>query len=143
MTYGFTKTDKFAFTMIEILVVITIIALLAGAGLAQFSYLSKSSRDARRKADIENIRGGLELYRSNNGGSYPSSLTFNCPPSGALADTSNTYLSPIPNDPKCLSGGTNKYTYSVSAPYQTYSLWVPLESGAVGATYAASPYGSQ
>jgi len=67
------KTKTFGFTLVEILVVATIVALLAAGGVVSYSQFGKQSRDARRKADIEQVRAALEMYKSNNvSSSYPT-----------------------------------------------------------------------
>ena len=78
------------FTLIELLVVITIIGILMGLLLVSYQGTRKSARDGRRKADLEQIRGALEMCRSDTG-SYPASLTFtgNC----------LSYLPSVPADP--------------------------------------------
>jgi len=55
-----------AFTMIELLVSATIIILLTTAGLVSFSQASISSRNAKRKADLETMRQALTLYKQDN-----------------------------------------------------------------------------
>lgn len=55
-----------AFTMIELLVSATIIILLTAAGLVSFSQAAISSRNAKRKADLETIRQALTLYKQDN-----------------------------------------------------------------------------
>lgn len=116
-----------AFTMIEILVVATIIGLLAAGAAISYSTFVKQSRDSRRKADLEQIRGAIEQYRSNDTLSrYPTSITFNCPASGSLTDISGKiYLQTIPNDPQCPQ---KSYVYFISAPYQDYILQATVEN---------------
>jgi len=113
---------KSGFTLLEMLVVITIISLLASIGITSYTSFNKNSRDGRRKADIEQIRAALELYRSNNG-SYPLPIgTFGLSfGSGALTDGSNTYLSKIPNDPK------NSKSYFYTSDGNDYTLGGLLE----------------
>lgn len=124
------------FTLIEILVVATIIGLLAAVAAISYSQFTKQSRDARRKADLEQIRGALEMYKSNSTtNDYPGSLTINCANPVALTDGTYTYLSKIPNDPKCASSWTN-YSYVYST--QSYTLTATLEDGT---TYSLGPYG--
>lgn len=64
---NFLKNPNLGFTLIELLVSVTIITLLAMIGLSSFSSLQARGRDARRKADVEQVRTALELYRSQNG----------------------------------------------------------------------------
>ena len=118
-----------AFSFIEILVVVTIIALLTAAGTISYSQFSKTSHDAKRKADLEQIRAAIELYKSGDPSNlYPltAALNFSSCTMGSLksADETNTYLSKIPNDPKC-----NTYIYSyTSSDGTTYKLAAQLES---------------
>ncbi len=102
---------KKGFTLIEILVVATIIGLLAGVGAVSFASISKSSRDARRKVDLENIRAAIEQYRSSNG-SYPATLSL------LTGDANGTvYMSKVPQDPI-----PSKYSYSYSATASDYTV---------------------
>lgn len=130
------------FTLIEILVVATIIGLLAAAGAVSYSQFVKQSRDAKRKADIEQIRAAVEMYRSNNG-SYPLNGSgvgkvdvTACSTSGLTDSAGNTYLSKTPNDPKC---STIKYYYSSDGT--TYSIAARLEGSSVGSCIASDACG--
>lgn len=83
---------KYGFTLVEILVVSTIIMILAGIGLVSYSALSRQSRNSRRIADLQNLRSALEFYRSDND-TYP--LTAN------LEDlVRQDYLNLLPIDPQ-------------------------------------------
>lgn len=130
------------FTFIEILVVTTIIVLLAAVGAASYAQFSKQSRDAKRKADMEQVRAAIELYRSSNN-KYPNTADLNainfstCTP-GSISDSNATYLSKIPNDPKCT---TMIYYYS-SANGSTYSIAARLEGSSVGSCIAADACGA-
>lgn len=48
------------FTFVELLVVITIIAILATAVTSAYSTIQKRSRDSRRKSDMTVMKGALE-----------------------------------------------------------------------------------
>jgi len=114
------------FTLIELLVVVTIISLLSGAGFLSYTQLGKSSRDARRKTDLEQIRMALEMYRSSND-FYPDSVDTACSSTAGLIDAvGNTYLSDIPNDPRC---SDYKYYYAANADKSNYTLGARLEVG--------------
>ena len=55
------------FTLVELIVVIGIISLLSSIVLASLGNARAKARDARRLADMHNIRTALELYRSKYG----------------------------------------------------------------------------
>jgi prepilin-type N-terminal cleavage/methylation domain-containing protein len=64
-----------AFTLVELLVVVGIISILATIGLTSYSSITKQSRDAKKKGDLESLRSALELYRSDNN-YYPTELNL-------------------------------------------------------------------
>ncbi len=132
---------KKAFTLIEILVVATIIGLLAAVGAASYSQFMKQSRDSKRKADMENVRAALEMYRSNNS-TYPIGSgwsTLNVLTSGTI------YIKTLPSDPK---NPTNSYYYTSDGT--TYTVAAQLEAGGnscfagqcgANCNYCVGPYG--
>jgi general secretion pathway protein G len=65
-----------AFTILELLVVITIIIVLAGLILATVGYVQKKGARSRAEAEIAAISAALESYRADNG-IYPSTLNTN------------------------------------------------------------------
>src|SRR5687767_14683314 len=95
---------KNGFTFIEILVVVTVIALLTTIATVSYTSVNKRSRDAKRLGDLEQIRAALELCRTQQS-TYPASIS-----SGVVCGT-NTYLSPLPTDPKAGQVGFG-YTYT-------------------------------
>ena len=50
------------FTLVELMVVITIVAVLATIGIVSYQVVLKNSRDARRQTDLRTIQTGLEQY---------------------------------------------------------------------------------
>ena len=131
--------NKKGFTLIELMVVLSIIGVLMALTLTGIGSSRKAARDATRKADLETIRGGLEMYKSDcntypltgsvNGG---SSLTGACP-----GPTINTYISAVPTDPL----STQNYYYSSDG--LTYVICASLEGGGggVGVHYGDCPAG--
>ena len=102
------KRNSAGFTLVELLVVSTILIVLTTIGLMSFRNAGQNSRDGKRKADIESVRQALVLRRSDTG-SYPSGA-YAAVVDGLIADD---YLTaPRPTDPK----GTAPfiYTYSLS-----------------------------
>lgn len=102
------------FTMIELLVVATIIIVLTTLGLVSYQSATRNARNGKRAADIESIRSALVLYRSDNG-SYPNTASF----STMVTTLSNNsyYSSPTLEDPK----NTGVYTYSYTSDGVTFT----------------------
>jgi general secretion pathway protein G len=106
------------FTLIELLVVIAITGILIAVGLASYQKSIKLSRDARRKADLEQVRQALETYRSETG-AYPAT-------SGWETSLQNGYIAKVPTDPKSTATNTLHYTYTYLTP-TTYTLCSDIE----------------
>ena len=137
MKYKFTKAQfRRAFTLIELLVVISITGILLGLSVIGLQSARQSSRDAKRKSDLELIRSGLEIYKADCD-SYPVTLSSGNPLKGSNATASclstNTYISLVPTDP---NSSTNSYSYKSDGV--TYTLCAALEQ-APSPTMAPSP----
>ncbi|MFC1625464.1 type II secretion system protein [Patescibacteria group bacterium] len=91
---------KKGFTLIEMLVVISIIGILIGISIFGVQGARESSRDAKRKSDIELIRSGIEIYKSDCG-VYPATLGDSLvgDGSGLSCPVTNSYINQIPSDP--------------------------------------------
>lgn len=115
------------FTLIELLVVISIIGILFGLSIFSLQGARQSGRDSRRKSDLELIRSGLEIYRSDCGG-YPTTLdTILEGTSSNLSDPcneDNVYISSVPVDPQ---SPTREYRFFSDGI--TYEICSSLEGG--------------
>lgn len=107
-----TKKIK-GFTLVELLIAVSILTILTALGLLFFGGALKNARDHQRLKDLNTIAQALEMYR-NDFHYYPSSssdtdsmdnLKFN------LVDQKN-YLSEMPADP--LNDSERKYQYKAS-----------------------------
>ena len=112
------------FTLIELLVVISIIGILIGISLFGLQGARESSRDAKRKSDLEMIRGGLEIYKSDCD-IYPAGLGSSLVGSGSPTScaVTNIYISAIPLDPL---DPARVYIYT-RLTTSTYTLCASLE----------------
>lgn len=124
---GFTLVSKApkgseGFTLVELLIAISIIVMLVALTLITFSDLQKNSRDSKRKSDLKVIQSALETYRADQH-FFPSSwdLTSATPPAldnftGHPTVTPTpilkTYLKKVPVDPA--AGST--YCYQALYP---------------------------
>ena len=59
------------FTMVELLVVISIIGILASIVLVSFTSSQKQARDVQRKSDLKQYQTALESFANSNDGLYP------------------------------------------------------------------------
>lgn len=111
------------FTLIELLMTIAIIAVISAiVATAGPSYM-KRSRDAKRKADLEQIRSAVEMCRADSG-TYPTGSLVSG--GGPIACGSSTYMAVIPSDP--LTGRQYVYTPTVvSGVANAYTLCAALE----------------
>ncbi|KKU91890.1 MAG: hypothetical protein UY21_C0009G0081 [Microgenomates group bacterium GW2011_GWA1_48_10] len=138
------------FTLIELMIVITIIAILATIVLFGLGQAQKGARDTQRESIVKGVQVALQAYAGNNGGAYPAGANWNT----VTAAMNPLYLPDALNDPGCgtsaggardvrgldtpLYGGCTgvRYTYTTTvtgnclgAPYQ---MTINKESGGVG-----------
>lgn len=119
---------KNGFTLFELLVSISIIAIMIA--IASFSYSSaqKKARDAKRVQDISAIQKAAEQYYATNGSVYSDTLS-----------TWGGILQMVPTEPK---SGWTAYTY---APYTVagvdYCACAHLESSVTAGNSGAGCVG--
>jgi prepilin-type N-terminal cleavage/methylation domain-containing protein len=75
------------FTIIELIVVITIIAVLTAIVTSSVNKFQAKSRDARRLADMQEIFKALSLYQADNG-CIPRTTNPACPNAGGYNEGS-------------------------------------------------------
>ena len=70
---GFTAVLRrvHGFTLLELLVTITIIGILASIGLGNYMRSIRRGKDSRRMADLKQLQNALEQYYTTEGSSYP------------------------------------------------------------------------
>lgn len=105
-----------AFTLIELLITISIITVLTAIAISTFTSLQKSARDAQRKADLSTIQSALEQYHADQN-NYPITGNVGIGTSALTnPNKSRTYLQKIPKE----SVSSMNYNYEAlpnSTPY--------------------------
>lgn len=117
------KSDKRGFTLVELMIVISIISILSVVGMAIFSKVLQNGRDLKRVGDLKNIQSALEQYRVDQL-YYPQYSSATC---------SNGKLAFITNCPLTSSNGVKKYLDKLPTD--------PLASAAYPYVYTALPSG--
>lgn len=105
------------FTLVELLVVIAIISILATLLLLQLGVARAKARDAKRIADINQVRSALELSFDDNGSYLATNTMTGLKTAG--------YLINVPLDPIAASC-TDVYNGAVSSIFNCYGYeWKP------------------
>lgn len=139
------RRNQFGFSLIELLVVISIIGVLSAVLYANFSQGSAQSRDAQRQSDLRTMESALELYK-NKYGRYPEG----CNAVGSWSGQTGTayaclsgnqyivglapeFLPTLPTDPK-LNGANSGYVYTTNTEGSVYIIKArtTVESETVG-----------
>ncbi len=135
------KQFVFGFTLVELLVVMSIIGVLAALAVGSFRTAQMRGRDTTRKSDLKQISHSLELFYADYG-RYPdatggriSACDYN--PSlgtgsacvwgeGEFSDGKTVYFKLLPRDPV----DSQSYTYQIVAgsSNQKYKLFANLEN---------------
>ncbi len=63
------------FTIIELLVVISVIAILVGITIPRFKGMQDEAKSAQAKGETKTLQSAIESYYINNSNAYPASST--------------------------------------------------------------------
>jgi prepilin-type N-terminal cleavage/methylation domain-containing protein len=112
---------KFGFTLVELLVVISIIAILTMVTLSTFTESQKKSRDGARKANLKSLSEAINMYYADTG-SFPEAINFG----NELSKIDGTIY--MKKTPKETSSGVHKLQYDVSTTRKSFRLYTNLEN---------------
>lgn len=119
------------FTLIEIMIAVSIIAVTFGVIVTTYSAAQRTTRDAKRQADLRNIQGALQQYYADQQ-YFPQTLNLTNATEISFGSgaAKKTYLKNIPIDPT--SGLNYCYVSNCSSgavtSCQSYSLFAQLEN---------------
>lgn len=131
------------FTLVELLVTISILAILMTIAMITYQNVQKNARDGKRKSDISTIQSALQQYRADQG-YYPTSIVFDA----ALTNPSGTktYMSKVPKETQsgqpyayakypaaCIDTATDPTTYCTN-----YCLYATVENTSNASSTATS-----
>ncbi|MDD5376998.1 MAG: FISUMP domain-containing protein [Candidatus Gracilibacteria bacterium] len=138
----FRKKIPSGFTLVELIVVITILVILGTIAFMSLSGYSGNARDSSRVSDLTNLSQSLDLYNIR-GGSYPTpDNTFSVTYSGGvlwyqgtigdsvmnIINANGAKMNKKPTDPLT---PTKEYTYSTLAFGAAYQLKADYEGDSV------------
>jgi prepilin-type N-terminal cleavage/methylation domain-containing protein len=109
------KRIRSAFTLIEVLIVVVIMAVLAATIIPQFTDSTKEARESSMVFNLHTMRAQIQLYKAQHNGKLPSAtlaeMTKGTDISGANGSTYGPYMQSIPyntiNDNNVVTETTN------------------------------------
>ncbi len=126
------KYMRKGFTLVELLVVVSIIAILTIITVGQFQLAKKRANDSQRKTDISNLSNALKMYYADYG-LFPEEsdgkiADENGNPiewGGEFKDGDYVYMKVMPKD-----NSNIPYCYVVDANRKSFGLFAMLENTA-------------
>ena len=123
---------KLGFTLVELLIVISIMGILTVIGMASFKTIQLKSRDARRKNDLSTISKALNMYYNDLGifphGSPDIKTMIKTVGVGFSANINGTVTTYIVEMPRETTQGVKDYYYTTSTTGKSFKLFVNLEN---------------
>lgn len=125
---------RLGFTLVELLVVISIMGVLTVIVSASFRTIQMKSRDARRKSDINSIYKALNMYY-NDIGTFPHGITdpdidgmikaVGVGFSANVNGMTTVYMAEVPRE---TTQGVEDYKYTTSDTGKSFKLFINLEN---------------
>lgn len=117
------------FTLVELLVTITVISILAVIVYANVGKANPKARDVERQADLRNLQSAIEQYKQKNG-EYPAmgcgpdanglSDEGDCPNGSYITGLAPEFITVLPKDPR--RGSAAGYGYVTNSMGSSYKI---------------------
>jgi len=106
------------FTIVELLIVIVVIAVLASIAVVAYNGIQSRANDSAIQNDLKNFGRLMEIYKIDNGGSYPALLA----PSIGIKFSRNSYGADSQgyNARYCINTTTNEYVILANSKSGNY-----------------------
>ncbi|MFH1655640.1 MAG: prepilin-type N-terminal cleavage/methylation domain-containing protein [Candidatus Omnitrophota bacterium] len=118
------------FTLIEILIVITILGILAAAIIPNFIGFDKEARVAATKSNLDTLRGRITLFRAKEG-KYPESLDELLTTTYSDMGVKKSYLDKLPQELiSSSSGSADTAVFKSTDPLTNAGGWVYIKDRA-------------
>ncbi len=131
-SYKKSLSSKKGFTLVELLVVVSIIGLLSSIVVSSLNTARAKGRDAVRMSTLHQVRTAVEAYFNDNG-FYPQCTGPNdlCTSTGYQGDINTlaikpTYMSSVPLDPTNING---QYGYYYARGYKQTAQYTFINNG--------------
>lgn len=96
------RKNRSAFTLVEVLIVVVIMAILAATIIPQFTDSTKDAKESTSKFNLHTLRSQIELYKAHHNGAPPdplTDLTIKTDADGATPGEFGPYVREIPANP--------------------------------------------
>jgi len=127
-----------AFTLIELMVVVAIIAILTGIAAISYAGIQQRGRDSQRQSDLHLIKVTLSTYYAaqippqyvaSTADTTPGVITINGSTDALSAALSPNYIRQVPVDPVNSGNNVYKYQSAKTGSLQTgFTLFATLEN---------------
>ena len=128
------KNARRGFSLVELLVVVTIIAILSVTAFVALGGQTVRARDSKRQQDLTIIQSSLEHYFLEFSRS-PASLTQGEATVAAGWLIPKRFLSRIPEDPNSTVSEPLPYLYNLAAGAQSYEIAATLEKTGIPSAF--------
>ena len=86
------RKGRAAFTLIEVLIVVVIMAVLAATIIPQFSTSTRDAKHSSLKFNLQQLRSQIELYKIHHAGNTPATLDLLTKPTDVTGATTGGSL---------------------------------------------------
>jgi prepilin-type N-terminal cleavage/methylation domain-containing protein len=128
-----------AFTLVELLVVISIIGLLSTIAIVSLNSARTKSRDTKRIADIKQIITAMQLYYDTNG-TYPNTGSTGTLPLSCTNGPTAWYCLGYGDAGSCWNGGSQHGCTALDNALSPYMAKIPKDPDRANVGYTGDAY---